>query len=423
MKLLVVSDTPSAPTSWAQWTRQLMPALQKAGHECLVYATSYHGEQMVYQGVNIVGGNGDVRGDLMVDYATRFEADAILTLKDPYFYNLHTLRNLPVPWIAAVPVDTEPVSALVLEAINTASARLAISRNGQTLLAQNDIAAHYTPLGVDTTFWCPGDTEDARTALNIPQGVFAVAFVGANQTRPSRKALEQVLLAWSQFLYRNKESHPEAVLYLHTRLGPEFGGHDLSAMIAAFGIPDRNWRAVDQIAYQGGYVPREQVRNAYRAADVVLNPATGEGFGFTLVEAQSCGVPVIALDFTAMRNTLWSGWKITRQHAELEWEPSGGFRLRVHVSALENAIQQAADCDDGTRARLAQLARNGAAQYDLNHVIATHWVPVIHELERLFLEGTLQDATITHDAQKLEPPRKAGRDAPRTQQQADRVVG
>jgi glycosyltransferase involved in cell wall biosynthesis len=379
---------------------------------------------MAYQGMTIIGGNGDVRGDLMGDYAERFKADAILTLKDPYFYNVHTVRSLPVPWIATVPVDTEPVSAAVAEIINYASVRLAIAPSGGTLLAQEGIQVHYTPLGVDTAFLCPGEQAAARDALKLPPGEFVAAFVGANQTRPSRKALEQILMAWAQFLHRNKSTHPGAVLYLHTRLGPEFGGYDLNAMIAAFGIPDRNWRAVDQIAYQGGYVPREQVRDVYRAADVLLSPSTGEGFGLTLVESQSCGVPVIAMDFSAMRDTLWSGWKITRDHAEPEWEPSGAFRLRVHVDALENAIQQAAQAQGSeTETQLAALARSGAARYDLDHVVKSHWVPALEQIEALLIKGVMQDATIGHHERTVEPSRQIRRDAPRLEQQTHRVVG
>jgi D-inositol-3-phosphate glycosyltransferase len=389
-----------------------------------VYATTYHGEQMVYQDMNVVGGNGDTRGDLMGDYAERFNADAILTLKDPYVYNLHTLRNVPVPWVATVPADTEPVSALVLEHINFASARLAISRNGHTMLAQHGVPAHYTPLGIDTAFWCPGDQAEARTALNIPEGEFVVAFVGANQTRPSRKALEQILLAWAQFLHRHRATHPGAILYLHTRLGAEFGGYDLNTMIEAFGIPDRNWRAADQVAYQGGYIPREQVRTVYRAADVLVSPSTGEGFGFPLVEAQSCGVPCIAMEYTAMRDTLWSGWRITRKHGELEWEPSGGFRLRVHTNALENAIYQAALVQGSeTVDKLATLARDGAAQYDLNHVIDTHWLPALKHIEQLLCEGVVQDGPIEHHAQPVEPARETRPDASRAELEADRLVG
>jgi len=393
------------------------------GHECLVYATTYHGEQMVYQGMTIIGGNGDTRGDLMGEYAQRFNADAILTLKDPYTYALHVVRNLPVPWIAVVPVDTEPVSAWVSERIDFASARLVITQNGQSLLAAQGIQAQYTPLGVDTTFWCPGDRDEAREALGIPPTAFVAAFVGANQTRPSRKGLEQIVIAWAQFLYRYKDTHPDAVLYLHTRLGREMGGIDIEQLIQTAGIPDRNWRCADQVAYQGGYIPREQVRDVYRAADVLLSPSTGEGFCLPLVEAQACGCPAIALDWTATRENQWSGWKITRDHAELEWEPSGGMRLRVHLKALEYAIGQAATCDETTRARLATLAREGARKYDLHHVMETYWQPAFEAIDSLLTKGIVTDGPIQHHAPAVEPARETGRDAPCAEPEAHRLVG
>jgi glycosyltransferase involved in cell wall biosynthesis len=395
-----------------------------AGHDCLVYATTYHGEQMAYQGMTVIGGNGDYRGDLMGEYAVRFNADAILTLKDPYTYNHGTIRSLPKPWIAAVPVDTEPVSTSVLTNIAFATARLALTPNGLDLLKQRDIQAYYTPLGVDTTYWCPGDRQEARATLGLPPDAFVAAFVGANQTYPSRKAIEQLLLAWAVFVLKHKDTHPDAVLYLHTRMGPEFGGYHLDPMIAMFDIPARNWRTVDQVAYQGGYIARDHVRAVYRAADVLLSPSTGEGFCLPLVEAQACGIPGIAMDWTATRDTLWSGWKITRDHAELEWEPSGGLRLRVHGHALAYAIEQAAQARGTDLAtRLATLARDGAAQYDFNHVITDYWLPVLETLEGLLCEGKVTHGTIRHDAPAVEPASAVGCDASRSEPETHRMVG
>jgi glycosyltransferase involved in cell wall biosynthesis len=45
----------------------------------------------------------------------------------------------------------------------------------------------------------------------------------------------------------------------------------------------------------------------YSAMDVLLNPAMGEGFGITVLEAQACGTPAIVTDFSAMTEVCGGG--------------------------------------------------------------------------------------------------------------------
>ena len=49
-----------------------------------------------------------------------------------------------------------------------------------------------------------------------------------------------------------------------------------------------------------GYVPDEDLVNFYNAADILLYPSFYEGFGIPIVEAMSCGCPVITSDVSSM---------------------------------------------------------------------------------------------------------------------------
>jgi glycosyltransferase involved in cell wall biosynthesis len=56
-----------------------------------------------------------------------------------------------------------------------------------------------------------------------------------------------------------------------------------------------------------GYVAEEEKADLYRLADVFALPSTGEGFGFVLLEAMACGVPVIASKVDGGREAVREG--------------------------------------------------------------------------------------------------------------------
>ncbi len=53
-----------------------------------------------------------------------------------------------------------------------------------------------------------------------------------------------------------------------------------------------------------GYVPEHEKVDYYRAADAFLMPGRGEGFGIAYLEAQACGVPVVASTADASREAV-----------------------------------------------------------------------------------------------------------------------
>lgn len=387
MKILVVSDPPMEPSSYGGQVALLVPRLEAVGHEVIVYGLTYRGQAMTYGGISLIGGNGDMRGGHMGLYAQRVGADIVLTIKDPYVFDAGVLRSLPVPWVPWVPVDTEPMSALLTGYMAWALQPLAMSRNGQALMKEQSIQAAYVPPGIDTAFWTPGDQREARKRLGLPQNVFIAAFVGANQTNPSRKSLDQIILAWQLFL----ETHPDqrdAVLILHTNLGDSQGGIYVKGMLEALNLSESNWRASDQLLYAAGYITREYVRDIYRAADVLLNPSMGGGFELCMAEAQACGTPAISCNWTAMRETNWSGWQVDeRTGGELFWCEMGAFRFRPRRAAIAKCLHMALEKRGDERIR--EAARAGALHYDIERVVSDYWLPALARLEALLGEGVL----------------------------------
>ena len=62
----------------------------------------------------------------------------------------------------------------------------------------------------------------------------------------------------------------------------------------------------DRVVFTGN-VPEAEKADHYRLADVYVMPSQGEGFGFVLLEAMACGIPVIASTLDGGREAVRDG--------------------------------------------------------------------------------------------------------------------
>ena len=62
----------------------------------------------------------------------------------------------------------------------------------------------------------------------------------------------------------------------------------------------------DRVVFAGN-VPEAEKADHYRLADVYVMPSQGEGFGFVLLEAMACGIPVIASKLDGGREAVRDG--------------------------------------------------------------------------------------------------------------------
>ncbi len=77
------------------------------------------------------------------------------------------------------------------------------------------------------------------------------------------------------------------------------------------------------------YVPKNELRDLYRACSALIYPSLWEGFGIPPLEAMACGKPVIASDIPAHREVLGNAAYLVQLGDPASW--SGAFRsVRSH---------------------------------------------------------------------------------------------
>lgn len=142
------------------------------------------------------------------------------------------------------------------------------------------------PFGVDEARFSPGPPQ--RKKFGIPSDAKVVAFVGGMDTAHAFKGVDVLLHAASQ-LARNTW----VVLVGDGNLRASY-----EAQARSLGIADRT-RFL-------GAVPGMDLPDLFRSADVLAFPSTSqaEAFGLVALEAQACGIPVVASDLPGVRTVI-----------------------------------------------------------------------------------------------------------------------
>ncbi|GAC56877.1 glycosyltransferase MshA [Gordonia hirsuta DSM 44140 = NBRC 16056] len=139
--------------------------------------------------------------------------------------------------------------------------------------------------GVDLDCYTPGPRAAARAALGLVDQAVYVTFVGRIQPL---KAPDVLLAAMAPLI----RADPTGRLRLLIVGGPSGSGlarpTALVDLAARLGVGDR-------VDFRPPQPPADLVQ-VYRASNLVAVPSFSESFGLVAIEAQACGVPVIAAD-------------------------------------------------------------------------------------------------------------------------------
>jgi D-inositol-3-phosphate glycosyltransferase len=166
------------------------------------------------------------------------------------------------------------------------------------------------PPGVDLSLFSPGDVRAARAAVGLPREAKVLLFVGRIQPL---KAPEVLIKAAAELLARHP--HWAGELVVAVLGGPSGSGlahpHGLQELAEGLGISA-------QVRFVPP-VPRAQLADWYRAADLVAVPSHSESFGLVAVEAQACGTPVVAADVGGLPTAVGDAGVLVDGHDPHTW--------------------------------------------------------------------------------------------------------
>lgn len=198
------------------------------------------------------------------------------------------------------------------------------------------------PPGVDHEVFHPGDRAAAREALGIGNGPL-ILFVGRIQP------LKGADLAIDAFARLAGEIPGARLLLLGGPSGPdgEAEVESLGKAVAGLGLTDR--------VEMRDPLPHHRMADAYRAADVLLVPSRSESFGLVAVEAQACGLPVVAARVGGLAYAVADG---VSGFLVGEWDPD------AYAAALRPILTDPAERERlvaGAIANAAEFSWKGAA--------------------------------------------------------------
>lgn len=292
------------------------------------------------------------------------DPDVIIVLKDPWCLYPDEYRRWPRTTTTLVwaNIDCDPIGQPDLEFFRkSGTIPVAVSKHGLSTMRKNGLRnARYVPHGIDTGFWTPGDQDEARDLLGLPRGVF-IAGINAANIGP-RKGWGEQFAAFGTEVRRGRR---DSLLLVHA--APEHKeGINLRDLARFHGVEN-------SVRFGSNYNMRSnQMRTWYRCLDILMACSYGEGFGVPIVEAMSCGVPVVATECSAITEKILPGcgWLVKGQkwwhpHFQAEW-------------TIPSVPQIAARLD--RQAGPPKLIRESVACYDADLITQTMWKPLLEEV-------------------------------------------
>lgn len=374
LKILWSSNSPFSTSGYGQQMAEILPLLKKGGWKQAVSAFyGLEGASIIHKGIKLYPKIANAYGDdAMLHHSKDYGADCVISLQDIWVLDLNILSQLK-NWIPIIPIDQDPIPQAIYDRAKLAYRIITMSKFGQKQLENKGMMSTYIPNTVDTTIFKPMDKIACKLALNLKPDTFLFGMVAANKDLPPRKSFQEVLDAFKIF----HDAHPNSAMYFHTLLQQQ-GGFPIADYANHLGLNGAiNFMDPYQQMFKVGKSDMAKIINSF---DCLLSPSASEGFGVPIVEAQSCGVPVIVNRFTSMPELVVenkSGYIC--EVATKRWTALNSYFGIPDVKSLYDCMEKVYATD---RIKMGKAGRaNAIANYDSKMVYETMYLPFLEKIQ------------------------------------------
>jgi glycosyltransferase involved in cell wall biosynthesis len=352
---------------------------------------------------------GDVHGDRtarLIFATSPWKPHLFITLYDIWMGAYVDPANTPegyMPihphWIPIVMVDHDPIPESTLIQARLAYRVVTPTVFGFKEFAKNGIEAYCIPFGIDTQVFKPMDNKkelkpwlgkravsfDINKQTTFEENSFLIFMNGANKD-PYRKAFMRMFQAIRIFLDNNPGAENNTRIYVH------------SWMKQARDIPHgaKTLKIQHLCKATSDYhnlcsVPDETLAKFYNTADVFMHLSEGGGFEIPILEALSCGVPVIGSDFVGMNELVEDhGWSVpmkTTYYSPLDAKQGIADEYKA-AEALEDAYYH-----PDKREMFSKAGRDFALRFDWNQINSL-WIKFFEGIRREWHQTPIKERLI-----------------------------
>jgi len=295
IKCVVISDFEVKGSGYLNISAPLCNGLHNLGFQIKAFGMGYAGEPHPYDFSIIPVRNIKEVEAMLHNFQTLWKPDIVIVIMDiPYQQKLSIVNTeLQTPQICITAIEAGPVClswALVLQRMNKV---FTISQLGADECSKKGVDAEHLLVGIDTTIWrkaLGGEKEKIRESLGIGKDEFVILTVADNQ---ERKNLSKAFEIVSKF---KKMTKSQLRYILVTRENSNVGWK-LRDLALDFEINSNLMILERGISFK-------QLWGIYIMSDVFLLSSKAEGLCMPVLEAMSCGIPVIATHAGALTELL-----------------------------------------------------------------------------------------------------------------------
>jgi glycosyltransferase involved in cell wall biosynthesis len=438
-KILVMTDSPKIDTGFGRVGREVWSYLSSTGKYEVRSIGWFHQENNREVPYHIHTTKKNEKGIITQEdkyghhsfpvYVDGFKPDLVWTLGDMWMTD--HVKNAPnrksFKWVGYFPIDGEPVPSKWGEIVGNMDVAVAYGKYGRHVIGKRTSSANlkYIYHGVNSKLFKPAPEAQRTMFKKQLLGVTDKKIIGIVARNQPRKAFDclfqmfyhvlngewykcgecgEITASGYDVIERSpiekdrcrscnsdnlKKGSPrnDIILYLHC--APKDCGWELIDLQEDFNL--RGNIIFNPDLQIGRGVAENSLAAIYNAIDIFTLPTRGEGFGLPVLEAMSCGRPVVATDYSA--HPEWArGASILVKPKVLESEPLTNIRRAVidmdeYVSAMVNLLG-----DEKLQKDLGIKARKVAESMDWS-IINRQWEELIDSV--LFPDGAPKNISYT----------------------------